>query len=119
MRQLHEARPPNGVAEAPDDWSFLDEEPLPETRHLDPGMRGWTRIWAVIEETFGDFNCEHPVSHEAWQYMGSSRRVPERWRHGFRHRDLPSVDDPRADGIRTYCSVFGDDDDFDPERSVR
>jgi hypothetical protein len=69
--------------------------------HVERGSAEWDRMWAVLAElTGGDTVEEHPVTGEAWQYMGTYQGV-----HEFRHRDRPRK--PRDASPRQLSSGVG------------
>lgn len=55
----------------------------------------WDAMWERLKERFGDYGC-HDEWGQGWQYMGSSQKPGEPWKHGFRHRNLPATQE------RTY-----------------
>jgi hypothetical protein len=74
-------------------------------RYIKEDMQGHIRMWAALAKKHGSPTSEHLVSHEVWQYMGSTDNE-----HQFRHRDL------MVDGIekgRYNESIPVEEGDFD------
>lgn len=88
---------------------FLEREIVRLTsvkaQFMSRASRGWSRVWGIIAERYGDFACLH--EGEVWQYMGSVSEDGSTWTHEFRHRAQPPA------GERKYEKIPAEHDDFD------
>lgn len=80
------------------------KSPEPKYTFLQPTMKGWDRVWAVIAAKYGNGTCEDPSSHEVWQYM----QTVDGKEHQIRHRNLNG-------GGKVYEIVPAASDDFEPK----
>jgi hypothetical protein len=66
-------------------------------------MIGWNRVWNLLKEKYGSFECAHPDTGETFQYMGTYGGL-----HEFRHRCLPATNSREL----FYIPIF--ENDFSP-----
>lgn len=67
---------------------------LPPMTFLKVRSKEWNAAWKALAEATGDVDrtALNQRSGEAWQYMGSEKRL-RGWEHSFRHRDHPSTNE--------------------------
>jgi hypothetical protein len=74
---------------------------MSELQHLNAGQKGWHRAWQVIQQLYGDYACECPLTGEVWQYLGTADGF-----HQYRHRSYQGEHSYRYESIPVMRGDF-------------